>query len=151
MWLLSVFIIVFLRQVTDMLLFYHEVYVWSSYYWLIDWLIDSGIFYVTSKVVLWCLFSRGTIPDNLKKYIYGEHSDLDKKQLLALGSRLVLILTSSCFYLLLSPVIPVLCRTPRVCSFFHCPSPCNRWPLHLPFSLRLSFLIIIQLLLSISM
>ncbi|XP_020629636.1 tetratricopeptide repeat protein 37-like isoform X1 [Orbicella faveolata] len=29
---------------------------------------------------------RGTIPDNLKKYIHGDHSDLDKKQLLALGS-----------------------------------------------------------------
>ncbi|RMX42608.1 hypothetical protein pdam_00013366 [Pocillopora damicornis] len=29
---------------------------------------------------------RGTIPDNLKKHIHGEHNDLDKKQLLALGS-----------------------------------------------------------------
>lgn len=57
-------------------------------------IIDLMIIDVTSKVVLWCLFCRGTIPDNLKKYICGEHSDLDKKQLLALGSRLVLILTS---------------------------------------------------------
>nr|XP_058948066.1 tetratricopeptide repeat protein 37-like [Pocillopora verrucosa] len=29
---------------------------------------------------------RGTIPDNLKKHIHGEHNDLDKTQLLALGS-----------------------------------------------------------------
>ena len=58
-------------------------------------MIDACIYDATSKVLICCLFYRGTIPDNLKKYIHGEHNDLGKKQLLALGSRLVLILTSA--------------------------------------------------------
>ena len=36
---------------------------------------------------------RGTIPENLRKYVHGEPSEfVDKKQLLALGSRLFMLL-----------------------------------------------------------
>lgn len=84
-----------------MLLFYHEVVTLAEdsdrlclhLVWLL--LIDSGICMQLPKYYYGALFYRGTIPDNLKKYIHGEHSDLDKKQLLALGSKLVLILTSA--------------------------------------------------------
>lgn len=36
---------------------------------------------------------RGTIPENLRRYVHGEPSEfVDKKQLLALGSRLFMLL-----------------------------------------------------------
>ena len=47
-------------------------------------------FVIISDLAVCMVFTayRGTIPDNLKKYIHGEPSVFeDKKQLLALGSR----------------------------------------------------------------